>query len=142
MTAAQTDLLDGTDSAELPILEFVAPMPGFAGERKFLLVRVDDSGLVYSLSSVETPGLRFLVVPTVPFFPEYSPEIDDEALASLGADETADLMIMLVVTAGPTAAEATVNLMAPIVVHEVNRRAVQLVLNGLPVRAPLMSAGP
>ena len=142
MTVAQTELLDGTDAAELPIIEFVAPMPGFAAEHNFVLVRVDDSGLVYALSSVDTPGLRFLVVPPAPFFPDYAPEIDDEALASLGASGTDGLLVLLVVTTGATAVDATANLMAPIVVHETNRRAVQLVLSGsgLPVRAPLMGA--
>ena len=140
MTVAQTELLDGTDTAELPIIEFVAPMPGFAAEHNFVLVRVDDTGLVFSLTSVEASGLRFLVVPPAPFFPDYAPEIDDEALASLGANDTDNLLVLLVVSAGATAVDSTANLMAPIVVNEANRRAIQLVLSGsgLSVRQPLM----
>lgn len=126
-------------STALPVIDFVTPMPGFMGERRFVLVRVDDNGLLYALTSVETPGLRFLVVPPAPFFADYFPEIDDETLTALGADEPANLLVLLVVTAGDAAGDATANLMAPIVLDQRTRRAVQLVLtgSGLPVRAAL-----
>ena len=45
------------------------------------------------------------------------------------------------VTAGETAAETTANLLAPILVDQASRRALQVVLtgSGLPVRAELMA---
>ena len=80
-------------------------MPGFPDHRQFVLVRVTEEGVLYALTSVDEPELRFLVVPPAPFFPDYAPEIDDESLAALGAtDADAEgLMILLVVTAGDTA---------------------------------------
>jgi flagellar assembly factor FliW len=101
-----------------------------------------EEGVLFALTAVDEPDLRFLVVPPGPFFPDYAPEIDDESLAALGAsaEDTGSLLILLVVTAGDTAGSSTANLMAPIVLHEANRTAVQLVLGGtgLPVRAVLM----
>jgi flagellar assembly factor FliW len=122
----------------LPTIEFVAPMPGFPDHRRFYLVAIDDSGLVYSLTSADDPELRFLVIPPPPFYPDYTPEISDEALSVLGVDE-ADRLLLLVVTAGETLQETTANLMAPIVVDKDSRRAVQTVLAGsdFPVRAAL-----
>jgi flagellar assembly factor FliW len=134
--------VDVAGQTGLPVIEFVAPMPGFPADLRFVLLRMDDSGLLFALTSIENPGLRFLVVPPAPFFPEYAPEIDDQSLAELGATDGTDLLILLVVTTGKSARDATVNLMAPIVLHEPSRRAVQLVLtgSGLPVRAPLLMA--
>jgi flagellar assembly factor FliW len=135
---AQT--LDVIETGKLPVLEFVAPMPGFPAQRQFVLVQMDDAGLLYSLTSFDAPELRFLVVPPAPFFPDYAVEVDDESLVALGLPDAEDLLILLVLTAGETPAETTANLMAPIVVSQSSRRAVQLVLggSGLPVRAPLL----
>ncbi|GII06142.1 flagellar assembly protein FliW [Planobispora takensis] len=129
-------------SEELPTIELVCPMPGFAGNRRFVLVRMDDSGVLYSLRSLDNPDLRFLVISPNPFFPDYEPEIDDATLAMLATDETAELLVLLIVTAPGSITEATANLLAPIVVDTATRRAVQTVLTGsdLPVRAPLVSA--
>jgi flagellar assembly factor FliW len=128
---------------EIPVLEFVSPMPGFPDHRQFVLVRVHEEGVLYALTSISEPDLRFLVVPPAPFFPDYEPEIDDESLAMLRAtEEDADkLAILLVVTAGDTAGSSTANLMAPIIVNEASRTACQVILGGTwPVHAVLMPA--
>ena len=134
-------LIDVTETAELPVLEFVAPMPGFPEQRRFVLVRLEDEGVLYSLTSIEVPHLRFLVVPPTPFFPDYEIDIDNESQVALGLPDADDLLVLLVITAGDTLADTTVNLMAPIVVNQRSRCAVQLVLgaSGLPVRAPLLA---
>ncbi|OLB66371.1 MAG: flagellar assembly protein FliW [Actinobacteria bacterium 13_2_20CM_2_72_6] len=135
---AQT--LDVIETGELPVLDFVAPMPGFPAQRRFVLVQMDEAGVLYSLTSIDAPELRFLVVPPAPFFADYAVDVDDESLVALGLPDAEDLLVLLVLTAGETPAETTANLMAPIVVAQSSRRAVQLVLggSGLPVRAPLL----
>ena len=135
--------VDNPETTTLPVIDFVAPIPGFPEDRRFVLVRLDDAGVLYSLKSVDSDGLRFLVVPPAQFFPDYEAEIDDETLALLGVTDAADLLVLLVVTAGDSGAEdATANLMAPIVLDQRTRRAVQLILShgGLPVRQKLMVA--
>ncbi|MDP9798031.1 flagellar assembly factor FliW [Catenuloplanes nepalensis] len=131
------------DLLDLPIIDLVSPMPGFPDNRQFVLVRLDENGLLYSLKSVDNADLRFLVMPPAPFFPDYAPEIDDEATEMLGSPKPEDLMVLLVVTAGDSASHATANLLAPIVIDRGNRRGMQTVLSGsgLPVRAELAVAG-
>ncbi|WP_327008712.1 flagellar assembly protein FliW [Dactylosporangium sp. NBC_01737] len=130
------------ETTTLPVIDFVAPMPGFPDDRRFVLVRLEDTGMLYALTSVDSAGLRFLVVPPAQFFPDYAPEIDDDALGALGAGDETDLLVLLVVTAGDGVEDATVNLMAPIVLDQRSRRAVQLVLSrsGLSVRQKLVVA--
>ena len=128
------------ETTTLPVIDFVAPMPGFPDDRRFVLVRLEDTGMLYALTSVDSAGLRFLVVPPAQFFPDYAPEIDDDALAALGVSDGDGLLVLLVVTAGDGVEDATVNLMAPIVLDQQTRRAVQLVLSrsGLSVRQKLV----
>lgn len=126
---------------EIPVIEMVEPMPGFPGFTRFTLVQLDDTGALYALKSVEDPELRFLVVPASMFFPDYSPEVAESAVASLDVHGAEDLLALLVVNPGESAAGATVNLLAPVLLNHTNRRAAQVVLtDDLPVRAPLLAA--
>jgi flagellar assembly factor FliW len=129
-----------TSSLTLPTIELAAPMPGFPAHRRFVLVRLDDDGLLFALTSMDDSDLRFLVVPPGPFFPDYAPEIGDDMLELLGRPDPAQLLLLLVVTAGESATSA--NLLAPIVIDQASRRAVQVVLSGsgLPVRAMLSAS--
>jgi flagellar assembly factor FliW len=129
-----------TEGTDLPVLEFADGLPGFASATRFVLVRLDDAGQVLDLQSVDEPSLRFVVVPSVVFFPDYAPEIDDATVSRLGlADPGSAPLVLLVVTVGASLAESTANLMAPIVVNTAAQRAAQVVLDdsSLPLRAPL-----
>jgi flagellar assembly factor FliW len=129
------------EDVELPTIDFVAPMPGFAEHQRFLLVRLDEEGMLYALTSIHDPALRFLVVPPVLFFPEYAPEVSQEAMDLLDVTDAGQVLVLLVIAAGETVADTTANLLAPILVNHANRRAIQVVLTGsdLPVRASLMA---
>jgi flagellar assembly factor FliW len=130
-------------SEDLPAIEFLAPMPGFPGHRRFALVRLDDEGVLYSLTSLHDPGVRFLVMPPGRFFPDYAPEIPEDAAQDLGVTEASQVLVLLVVTAGSSVAESTANLLAPVLIHRDTRQALQVVLtgSGLPVRAGLAPVG-
>jgi flagellar assembly factor FliW len=122
-------------SLGLPTITMATPMPGFPAHREFVLVRLNEDGLLYAFTSIEDPELRFLVAPPEPFFPEYAPEIDDEVFAALNTKDPDRLLLMVVITAGVD--ETTANLLAPIVLDRDSMRAVQVVLSGsgFPVRA-------
>ncbi|GID25104.1 flagellar assembly protein FliW [Paractinoplanes brasiliensis] len=122
-------------SLGLPTITMAVPMPGFPAHREFVLVRLNEDGLLYALTSTEDPDLRFLVAPPEPFFPDYAPEIESEVFAALNTKDPDRLLLLTVITAG--ANETTANLMAPIVVDRDSMRAIQVVLSGtgFPVRA-------
>jgi flagellar assembly factor FliW len=122
-------------SLGLPTIDLAVPMPGFPRHRQFVLVRLNDEGLLYAFTSIEDPELRFLVAPPEPFFPDYAPEIDEEVFAALNTKDPDRLLLLVVITAGVN--ETTANLLAPIVVDRDSRRAMQVILNGsgMPVRA-------
>lgn len=125
---------------EIPVIEMVRPMPGFPDQQRFALVNLDGAGDLCSLTSLDEPGLRFLVVPPAGFFPDYAPEVDDTVVADLGIEDAADVLILVVLNPGSSLAETTANLAAPILVNPGSRRAGQVILDepGLPVAAPLL----
>lgn len=131
---------DVATSPALPTIDLVEPLAGFPRHRRFTLVALDEAGLLFALRSLDDPDLRFLVVPPAPFFPDYAPEIDDDWVARLALQSAEEARVLLVVTPGATLPEATVNLLAPVVINARTSRAAQVVLGAdLPVRAPLGS---
>ena len=129
------------EPVDVPVLEMVQPMAGFPDRRRFALQRLDETGLVCDLRSLDDPELRFVVVPPGPFFSDYAPEIDDTVAAELGIESEDDLLALLVVTLGPTPDSATANLLAPVLVNHRTRLAGQYLLDAdLPMRAPLAPA--
>ena len=130
MGASMTDI-----ELDMPIIDMAVPMPGFPAHQQFVLVRLNDEGLLYAFTSIQDPELRFLVAPPEPFFPEYAPEIENQVFAALNTKDPDRLLLLSVITAGQD--ETTANLLAPIVVDRDSMRAMQVVLSGTgyPVRA-------
>ncbi|UFN43171.1 flagellar assembly protein FliW [Nocardioides okcheonensis] len=130
-----------SDVPEIPVIELVQPMPGFPDLARFALVQVDDDGVLCSLTSLDRPGVRFLVVPPMPFFPDYAPEVDESVLTDLGSTSVDDLVVLCVLTAGESLASTTANLAAPVVLDTSTHRALQVVLDdpGLSVATPLIA---
>jgi flagellar assembly factor FliW len=137
-TTVGDDMVEATD---VPVIEFVGPMPGFPDLTHFALVQLDDAGVLGALRSLEETDIRFLVLPAA-FFPDYAVEIDDETVAALEITSAEEVLVLVVVNPGATAGAATANLLAPVLINTRTNRGMQVVLNEeLPVRAPLQRAG-
>jgi flagellar assembly factor FliW len=122
-------------------LRFVAPLLGLEHLSRFVLVQLDPDSPLFSLQSVEDAGVRLLVLATEVAFEDYSPAFDAVARAAvgLGADDAG--LVLAVVTPGPSLAESTANLLAPVLLNPVTGAAAQVVLTGseYPLRLPLAS---
>lgn len=126
---------------EFPVIQMVHPMPGFPDHSRFALVQLDDDGVLCSLTSLDQPGVRFLVVPPVRFFPDYAPTVGDEVAADLEVSSAEEVLMLCVLTAGTSLAETTANLLAPVLVNTATCKAVQVILDdpGLSLAAPLVA---
>ena len=125
---------------DVPVIELTRPMAGFPDHRRFALVQLGDDGVLCSLASLDDPGLRFLVVPPAPFFPDYAPEVDDDVASELGFGAADDVLLLVVLNAGDSLATTTANLAAPLLVNHATRRGGQVVLDqpGLEIATPLL----
>jgi flagellar assembly factor FliW len=130
--------VEQTEAVDLPALQFVGPVAGFSEHREFVLVEIDPASMVCALRSLDDPEVRFLVLPPGPLFPDYAPEISDDWAESLELTRAEDALVLVIVNPGTSIVDATVNLMAPIVINTVTLRAAQVVLaEDFPLRAPL-----
>jgi flagellar assembly factor FliW len=122
----------------MPELTFPGGLAGFPDTERFALVEVEGGSPLFRLCSLDVPGLEFVVAPPAVFFPDYAPEVDDTSATRLGLDDPDDALLLVILTLGARASEATANLLAPIVVDRRDGRAAQVVLQGdHSLRAPL-----
>lgn len=131
------------DLTEVPVIDLAHPLPGFPDDDRFALVRLDEEGVLFGFRSLAGSGPDFVVVPPGRFHPEYAPEIADQVVDDLEIATADDVLLFAVVRPGPTLAETTINLRAPIVLNTITQRACQVILEDadLPVAAPLLGAG-
>lgn len=149
------------DTSSLPELDFVYPLPGFEGLKRFVLVRFGENGesdgarvpeqrgwsdnppvpdadaVLFELRSLEIPEIKFVVgVPGV-FFPGYRVDLDNATCIDLGLEDSKDALTFVILSMGTDTSAPHANLLAPIVVNRKNRKAAQIILNdtGWSIRA-------
>ena len=124
------------------ILTFDEGLLGFPEARRFAMLETNDSGLYFWLQSLDDPALAFLSVVPWPFFPDYEPELTDDAQQALAIDHEEDAIVLCLLTVQREESTITANLLGPLVVNSHTRIGRQLVLaeSGYPVRAPLAAA--
>lgn len=130
-----------TTDLALPTIDLVSDLPGFPGLRRFVLVQLDENGMLFDFRSLEDPEVRFVVVPSIVFFPDYAPEIDEASVAQLEIHSPEDAWLLLIVTVAESREDSTANLRAPLIINVATRAAGQIVLadEHQPLRASLLS---
>jgi flagellar assembly factor FliW len=139
--SVQQSIVDDRRATVLPEqITFATPIPGFPDEHRFTVTALDSQGVLFALRSTRTPDLRFVVAAPGRFFPRYSPVVRAADVADLGVVDGEEVVVLVIVTVTNGIADATANLLAPIVIAADRGTAVQLVLNDveLPLRAPLL----
>jgi flagellar assembly factor FliW len=110
-------------------LTFPVGIPGFPDAREFALEPWGDGDTPFAVLSCQEQRLEFLVVDPEVFFPDYDAEIDDETAAMIGLTDAVDGRVLVIVTVPERAADATANLLGPIVWNPGAGRAVQAVMS-------------
>lgn len=62
--------------------------------------------------------------------PDYAPDIDEEALQSLGELKEENMLVLVTLTATAKKEDMSVNLKAPIIINSETRKAVQVITDG------------
>ena len=121
----------------MTIISFVTPPPGLTAHRFELLEEQADG--VYTLASLDTPGVDLLVVDPSRWVPDYAPAIPAGDLERIGAGDQDPVVL---VVASVRDGVVSVNLMAPVLVPPDTGTAIQAILDGqgLDVRRTLSPA--
>ncbi|MFN8034909.1 MAG: flagellar assembly protein FliW [Acidimicrobiia bacterium] len=113
----------------IPEITFMSGLPAFPDAHRFAIVRWGDEDSPFSvLRCIDQPELAFVVTHPILFFPDYSPEIDDDTAARISLDEPEDAIVLVILTLGGSPSDATANLLGPIVINQHTREAIQAVL--------------
>lgn len=125
-------------------LVFPVGLPGFESLRRFALARWGELDSAYSrLVALEAPSTAFLVAPPEEFFDDYDVVVEDDDAELLQLQDAEDALVLVVITVGERAEQATANLLGPLVINTRLRLGAQLVLPderaGHGTRVPLVA---
>lgn len=126
-------------TVEIPdedVIEFPFGLIGLGGSGYALLDRNPGSGFLW-LHAVEDPALALPVIDPHEFFSSFVLEVADEDRERTGLEDPAAAQLYVTVHATPDPLDITVNLKAPIVVHEGRGYQVINTSERAPLQAPL-----
>ncbi|WP_196598634.1 flagellar assembly protein FliW [Pectinatus frisingensis] len=114
---------------ETRAIRFADGIPAFEDEHEFVIIPYNEEMPFLFLQSTNTPDLAFLMVNPFIFFTDYEFTINDTAMDKLQIKKQEDILIFSLLTVPDgDVGKTTANLLAPIVINQLNHRAVQLIL--------------
>ena len=126
--------------AEAEVLLCEEGLPGFGGEKKWVILPLTEENTFYVLQSAETANLAFIL--TSPFLthPDYEFKLEEESVQAIGATQE-NITVFSIVSVKEPFKESTLNLQAPIVIDLKSRRGKQVILNdtNYEIRTPLFA---
>lgn len=117
------------DVAEEQLFSFPYGIPGFPDEKSFVYLLHDVESPFSFLQSTTEPNLTFILVDPFAFFKDYEFVLDDEVAKELGLFQDNLPQVFLVASMKGKLEEMTVNLLAPLLLSEVNRTGRQVILD-------------
>jgi flagellar assembly factor FliW len=132
MRVSCTKYFGTVDYRDESVICFPHGLPGFAEETQFLLIDQPVNEPLVFLQSLSRPDLCFLALPVLAVYPGYQLSTPAEDLATLGLPEDrqpeigAELSCLAIVSLAEDR-PPTANLLAPVVIHWNNRKAVQAI---------------
>lgn len=130
MRTIHTTRFGSIEIAEDRIIQFEQGLLGFESERQFALIPYEEKSPFVFLQSARSAHLAFLVTNPFLFFPDYAFEIDDDSLAELEIlREEETLIYSLITMPDQDVKHMTTNLLAPVVINQINRKAKQIILD-------------
>ncbi|NQD65111.1 flagellar assembly protein FliW [Bacillus haikouensis] len=111
------------------LLSFEQGIPGFAEEKKFVLLPLPENDWFHILQSVSTPQLGFVVTDPFLFTKEFDFELDQGSVETLGLTDEKNVKVLTILTMKEAFIESTANLQAPIIINLANNKAKQVILN-------------
>ena len=101
---------------------------GFEQLREFCLIEHAPGCEFRWLQSLSDPGVAFVVVDPMQFFPEYDVELEEEDVEELGLESPSEAVVLSIATIPRDVRETSANLLGPLVINAANRKAKQVIL--------------
>lgn len=117
------------------VIGFPLGLPGFEGEKRFILIETEEGSPFFFLQSTQTPDLAFIVANPRTFFSDYELHISAETLALLEVEQEEEMSIFVMLSVPEDFRQTTANLLAPILINLKLNRGVQ----SIPQQSPYLT---
>ena len=121
------------------IISFKDGLPGFPHIHKFAIIEQDEWKPFQHLQALGDLPIALLIVNPFLLHPAYEFQLSRADMEDIQSSDSKDVMVFAVATIPENAEDATLNLMAPIVINGASRLGKQVILHesGYGVRHPL-----
>jgi flagellar assembly factor FliW len=129
------------DIAEDKVITFKEGLPGFPQIHRFVALELEELKPFQYLQSLDDPPIALFVINPFLVDPSYEFRLADSDMEDLKSNNSAELAVYTVATIPEDPSQATLNLMAPIVINEKARLGKQVILidSQYSVHHPLLS---
>jgi flagellar assembly factor FliW len=127
---------------EEKVVHFKEGVPGFPNIHRFAVLEYEDLKPFHYLQALDDPPIALLVLNPFVVDPEYKFQLSNSDMEDIQTTRTDDVAVYAVATIPDNPEQATINLMAPIVINDRKRCGKQVVLHdsGYSVKHPLFKA--
>jgi flagellar assembly factor FliW len=117
-------IIDVDDSI---VITFEQGMIGFPEQRRYAILKQREDSVFMWLHSLDEGSLAFPIVLPWVFYWDYEVDLADADMDAIGVSRADQISIYCVVNVGADVRNATINLFAPIVVNNADRRGRQVI---------------
>ena len=115
--------------SEEEVVTFVHGIPGFESLTRFAIAAPEGVEPFRIMQSLEQPEISFILTSPYHFFPDYDFQLPEAVQEDLSIEKPDDIEVWNIVTVRGQIQDATVNLLAPIIVNRKKRIGRQAILN-------------
>ncbi|MFD0680765.1 MULTISPECIES: flagellar assembly protein FliW [unclassified Paenibacillus] len=115
---------------ESEIIAFPEGIPGFEQLNQFIIIKPNQELPFSFLQSVEEGAVAFIISNPFVFYPEYEFEISEETKHELSIEAEQDVLVWNIISIRDDLENATINLLAPVIVNIKEQVGKQIVLQG------------
>lgn len=128
-----TKVFGEIDIEESKIITFENGIIGFPEMKSFTLLYNEEEGasaVIRWLQSIEEPGFAIPVTDPFEIVEDYSPEVDDELLKSLGGIDDENGLVLVSITIPKELTKMSINLQGPFIINVNERKGCQVIVEG------------
>jgi flagellar assembly factor FliW len=112
------------------VLTFEQGLPGFEQLHAFTLIMPDQEMPFTFLQSLDDGEVAFILTDPFLFYANYEFELSNEVIEHLQVTVPQDVAVWSIVSVTDDIASSTINLLAPVVIHEKAKLGKQIILHG------------
>jgi flagellar assembly factor FliW len=136
----QTVNFGALDIPEDKVITFKEGLPGFPQIHRFTVLELEDLKPFQYLQALDDPPIALFIINPFMIDPTYEFRLTDSDMEDLRSSNSAELAVFTVATIPDDPRQATLNLMAPIVINEKDHCGKQVILHesAYSVKHPLL----